>query len=154
MALAEAFGITDYPAPAGGCLLTDVGFSRRLKDLFDHQKTYEERDFELLKHGRHFRLDNNHKVIVGRTKADNENIVEFLDAAKDMSLRMVDIPSPTVLIPYGAPKDIVRRAAALCVAYSKTNNGVSARVSVKTPQGAQILTIEKGSRKAYASHHI
>jgi tRNA U34 2-thiouridine synthase MnmA/TrmU len=154
MALAEAFGITDYPAPAGGCLLTDVGFSRRLKDLFDHQKAYEERDFELLKHGRHFRLHNNHKVIVGRTKADNQRILELLDSGKDITLRMADIPSPTVLIPCGASKDIVRRAAALCAAYSKTNNGVPARVLVKTPQGSQILTAGEGSREEYAGYHI
>ena len=35
IALAQTFGISDYPAPAGGCLLTDKGFSARLKDLFD-----------------------------------------------------------------------------------------------------------------------
>ena len=154
IALAEAYGITEYPAPAGGCLLTDVGFSRRLKDLFDHQKTYEERDFELLKHGRHFRLHNDHKVIVGRTKTDNINILELIDSTKDITLRMADIPSPIVLIPYGAPEDIVRQAAALCVAYSKTNNGGPGRVLVQTSQGSQILTAEKGPRKAYASYHI
>jgi tRNA-specific 2-thiouridylase len=27
--LAEKFGIKDYPAPAGGCLLTDVGYTNR-----------------------------------------------------------------------------------------------------------------------------
>jgi tRNA-specific 2-thiouridylase len=37
IALAKAFGVTEYPAPAGGCLLTDPNYSRRLKDLFDHQ---------------------------------------------------------------------------------------------------------------------
>ncbi len=38
MKLAEAFGISDYPSPGGGCLLTDPGFSRRVKDLLEHQK--------------------------------------------------------------------------------------------------------------------
>ena len=155
IALAETFGVTDYPAPAGGCLLTDPGFSKRLKDLFDHQKHYDVRDIELLKHGRHFRLDNNHKVIVGRTKTDNQRILELSNADKDVTLRMANIPSPTVLIPSGAPEDIVRRAAAICVAYSKTNNnGGPARVSVKTPQGTQILTAEGGSREEYARYHI
>ncbi|MFW6284018.1 MAG: tRNA 4-thiouridine(8) synthase ThiI, partial [Desulfosalsimonas sp.] len=36
MALAKSFGVTDYPAPAGGCLLTDPGFSKRLEDLMTH----------------------------------------------------------------------------------------------------------------------
>ena len=37
MTLAEELGVKDYPAPAGGCLLTEPGFSRRLKDLLEHQ---------------------------------------------------------------------------------------------------------------------
>jgi tRNA-specific 2-thiouridylase len=141
MELARAFGITDYPAPAGGCLLTDVGFSRRLKDLFDHQKNYEERDFELLKHGRHFRLHGQYKAIVGRTKADNEQILNLLDPARDICLRMADIPSPTVLLPNGASEEVVREAAALCTTYSKAENGKTARVSVKTPDGFQVITV-------------
>ena len=36
MELAKKFNITDFPSPAGGCLLTDPGYCRRLKDLFDH----------------------------------------------------------------------------------------------------------------------
>ena len=34
--LARTWGITDYPAPAGGCLLTESVYSNRLKDLFSH----------------------------------------------------------------------------------------------------------------------
>ncbi len=41
MALARKLGITEYPAPAGGCLLTDPGFSNRLKDLFYVQKPWK-----------------------------------------------------------------------------------------------------------------
>mgnify|MGYP000902461275 CR=1 FL=1 len=34
--LAEKFGIRDYPNPAGGCLLTDPGFAKRVKDLLKY----------------------------------------------------------------------------------------------------------------------
>jgi tRNA U34 2-thiouridine synthase MnmA/TrmU len=149
LALAEAFGIYDYPAPAGGCLLTDVGFSRRLKDLFACKKSYEERDFELLKHGRHFRLNGKHKAIVGRTKADNQKILSLVDPYKDVSLRMTDIPSPTVLIPHGAPEEIIREAAVLCAAYSKTENGRPVRVSIKSPKGSKIIEVNPRSRQAF-----
>ncbi|MEZ4549502.1 MAG: hypothetical protein R2874_03230 [Desulfobacterales bacterium] len=33
MELAKKLGVTEYPAPAGGCLLTDVGYAKRLRDL-------------------------------------------------------------------------------------------------------------------------
>ena len=50
MAQAKKWGITDFPNPGGGCLLTDPPFSRRLKDLFDHQDpdTITRTDLELL----------------------------------------------------------------------------------------------------------
>lgn len=152
--LAEAFGITDYPAPAGGCLLTDVGFSRRLRDLLDHQENCQERDLELLKYGRHFRLDDQHKVIVGRTKEDNKQISELLDPHKDITLRMTDMAGPTVLIPSGAKEEIVRQAATLCASYSKTRDGTPARVSVTAPLGSETLTVQGGSPETYHQYLI
>ncbi|MBW1677906.1 MAG: tRNA 4-thiouridine(8) synthase ThiI [Deltaproteobacteria bacterium] len=154
MELAETFGISDYPGPGGGCLLTDIGFSRRLKDLFEHQDDYEQRDFELLKHGRHFRLDNNYKVVVGRTREDNRQISRLIDPHKDIQLRMMDMPGPTVLIPFGAPEEIVREAATLCAAYSRAEDGQPARVSVKGPAGSGVLTVEGGCREKYQPYLI
>ncbi|MEJ2568461.1 MAG: hypothetical protein P8Z50_06280, partial [candidate division WOR-3 bacterium] len=36
--LAKKLGVTEYPSPAGGCLLTDFDFSIRLKDAFKHNE--------------------------------------------------------------------------------------------------------------------
>ena len=38
MALAKELNLTDYPSPAGGCLLTEKEFSKKLKDLFDFEQ--------------------------------------------------------------------------------------------------------------------
>jgi len=70
MALAAEFGLTDYPTPAGGCLLTDPGFAWRLRELMDHG-TPTIADVELLKVGRHFRLADGSRVVVGRRHEDN-----------------------------------------------------------------------------------
>jgi tRNA U34 2-thiouridine synthase MnmA/TrmU len=154
MKLAEAFGITDYPAPAGGCLLTDPGFSRRAKDLLEHQDDCRGRDFELLKYGRHFRLHDNHKVVVGRTRQDNRQISRLTDPLKDIQLRMMDIPGPTVLIPFGASEEIVHEAATLCAAYSKAQAGQPARVSVNGPGGSWVLKVHGGCRAKYEPYLI
>jgi hypothetical protein len=147
--LAEAFGVTRYPAPAGGCLLTDVGFSRRLRELLEHVLVPEERDLELLKYGRHFRVSPSHKVIVGRTRPDNEAILSFLDPHRDTTVRMADMPSPAVLIPGGGPESLVGPAAELCAAYSKAKEGQPVRVSVKTPSGLTYVNITTGSRDKF-----
>jgi tRNA U34 2-thiouridine synthase MnmA/TrmU len=75
--LAKKFGITEYPTPAGGCLLTDQGYTNRLKDLFNHQRDCTEAELHLLKYGRHFRLNPEAKLIVGRTQKDNEKILKY-----------------------------------------------------------------------------
>ena len=149
MKLAEAFGIDDYPAPAGGCLLTDPGFSRRVKDLLEHQEDLAPRDFELLKFGRHFRLQHDDKVIVGRTKEDNPQILGLADSEKDVHLRMLDVPGPIALIRFGARDETIREAAALCASYSKVKSGQPARVSVHRAGGSQILTILAESRQKF-----
>ncbi|MCK5767406.1 MAG: tRNA 4-thiouridine(8) synthase ThiI [Candidatus Atribacteria bacterium] len=74
--LASQMGIENYPSPAGGCKLTEPGFAIRLKDLFTQNK-YSQKDIELLKIGRHFRLDNNTKIVVGRNKDENNQIEQY-----------------------------------------------------------------------------
>lgn len=68
--LAEELGITRFPAPAGGCLLTDKNFTLRLQDLISHQQMDEE-NLELLNYGRHFRLNESSKLIIGRNEREN-----------------------------------------------------------------------------------
>jgi tRNA-specific 2-thiouridylase len=64
--LAASLGVTDFPSPAGGCLLTEKGYASRLRDLFKRQDTYRDKEFYLLSYGRHLRLNAGHKLIVGR----------------------------------------------------------------------------------------
>jgi Predicted tRNA(5-methylaminomethyl-2-thiouridylate) methyltransferase, contains the PP-loop ATPase domain len=76
-ALAEDLGVTDYPCPAGGCLLTDKVIAARLRDLFSSVPDYTQTDLLLLTIGRHFRLSNNLRIILGRTKDENERLVQL-----------------------------------------------------------------------------
>lgn len=117
MELALHYGIASYPSPAGGCLLTDPMFVRRLRDLFDHHPDHGRRDLELLKVGRHFRLDETTKAVVGRNALDNRTI-ERLAAPEDALLRATAVPGPTVILPGGGNDGTRRLAAALCGRYS------------------------------------
>lgn len=116
MEMAVHYGITSYPPPAGGCLLTDPIFSRRLRDLFDHHRDHEIRDIELLKVGRHFRLDEKTKAIVGRNAMDNETI-ERLAKRGDALIRIDSFPGPTVLVPGGGDEGKRLLAAGICARY-------------------------------------
>lgn len=73
--LAKKYEIKEYPQPAGGCLLTDIKFSKRLKELLAHEGFVKE-DIELLKLGRHFRLGPKTKLVVGRNLEENKKLLE------------------------------------------------------------------------------
>ena len=70
--LAADFDVTDYPCPAGGCLLTETSFAPKVRDIFDHCDELNLRDFRMLKVGRHFRIGERTKLIIGRDEAENK----------------------------------------------------------------------------------
>jgi tRNA U34 2-thiouridine synthase MnmA/TrmU len=72
--LAESWNMADYPCPAGGCLLTDKTFAVKVRDLLDHCPSPDMADLHLLKVGRHFRMPDGQKVIVGRDEAENRRL--------------------------------------------------------------------------------
>ena len=74
--LARKWGIEHYPSPAGGCKLTEPGFSKRLKDLLNKGK-YNSNDLELLKTGRHFNIHKYVKLMVGRNEKENKILLSF-----------------------------------------------------------------------------
>ena len=136
MEMAERYGITSYSNPAGGCLLTDPMFSRRLKDLFAHHAAdFTERDLELLSAGRHIRIDDRHKVIVGRNKRDNQALESLLDE-RDTVFQMRDFPGPLCILPGGGPEEVCRSAAAICAAYGDAPKDAG-EVTVKCRRGGE-----------------
>lgn len=117
MELARQFNIKDYPNPAGGCLLTDPQYTERLRDLIKHDNVTND-DMELLKYGRHFRISDHAKVIVGRNKLDNETMLNLVRKG-DVILKLKNIPGPlTIVRGQASDKDIIT-AAELTARYAK-----------------------------------
>ena len=115
IALAAEFGIVDYPSPAGGCKLTEEGFSRKLRDLKDHEGLGNRRLVELLTVGRRFRLPGGTSVILGRDRGENA----ILKGEQGVILAPVNVPGPTALLPdVKSGEDLVLAKALVC-AYSR-----------------------------------
>lgn len=151
MELAAHFGMVNYPAPAGGCLLTDPGYAARLKELLATNDRPARRDLELLRWGRHFRLPGGAKVVVGRTHEENEAMGRLL-APEDAALRVQGFPGPLVLIPGGADQTGMDKAALLAASYSDAPQGheviVNARQAGKTSV-LKAVTAAKGDFKEW-----
>jgi tRNA-specific 2-thiouridylase len=143
--LAERLQIKEYPSPAGGCLLTDEVFSRRLKDLLSVRPDFELREIELLKIGRHFRLGPNTKLVVGRNKKENQAI-HTLWKEKDLLLSTLSVPGPTVLVSGDVSPELADLAASMTVSYSDAKNDELTEIVLKG-QGMDGERMAKGRDK-------
>ena len=117
IALAKELGINDYPCPAGGCLLTDKGFSNRLKDLFIYSPNYDISDLHLLKIGRLFRITDRAKLFVGRNEEENEKLLSF-PRPGDYIFDVIDIPSPIGLVRGRITEEETYLASSILARYS------------------------------------
>jgi tRNA U34 2-thiouridine synthase MnmA/TrmU len=124
--LAKEHGINDYPCPAGGCLLTDPGFARRMRDLVQHSPDFGLNDVNLLKVGRHFRLSPHTKAVVGRNEDENQRIV-VLARFDDLLLEVAGWPSPVTLLRGEVGAAEIPLAAAITVRYSDAPGPVEVR---------------------------
>jgi tRNA U34 2-thiouridine synthase MnmA/TrmU len=134
--LASSLAIGDYPCPAGGCLLTDKHFAARVRDVLKHEGLALG-DISLLKIGRHFRLADGSKLIVGRNEAENSKI-ESLSRNGNIVLTPVDGPGPTSLLRSTAKTgDSVALAGTIVASYCKA----SAPLTISATHNGTVRTI-------------
>jgi tRNA U34 2-thiouridine synthase MnmA/TrmU len=139
--LAAEYGVKDYPSPAGGCLLTDPGYSKRLKDLFDHGVDLDAQSLHLLKFGRHMRLTPEVKIAVGRTRQENEQLLNAFDPQRDTLIKAANHPGPTVILPSTAPKEILFLAGAICIGYGQAPKDAPAAIHVSHAGKREQITV-------------
>jgi hypothetical protein len=130
--LAGALGIRSFPTPAGGCLLTDPGFSARMSDLLKHQPDCSPNDVRLLKVGRHFRLSPAVRAVIGRNESENGRIEE-LARAGDVLIEAERYPGPLALVRGSASEAELTRAASVTLRYGKAGKLPSAAVRAWKP---------------------
>ncbi|NYZ74938.1 hypothetical protein H0O03_01615 [Candidatus Micrarchaeota archaeon] len=124
-----------YDCPAGGCLLTEREYSRKLVDLFEH-KPYSLRDVLLLRIGRHYRLNEKAKVVLGRNEAENALLQKMTG---DNALLEPDFPAPTALVTRKASRAL-GEAAWLVLKHAKKKGRLLC-------EGKEIIPVEPPSCK-------
>jgi len=82
--------------PAGGCILTEKEFAKKLFELQEKKPRFNGSDIALLKIGRHF-WQAATKIIIGRSKQENE-ILEKLALPKDILIEPANFAGPSALI--------------------------------------------------------
>ena len=132
--LAKKFGIESYPTPAGGCLLTDLEFGKKLRELLKIFPNCDGNDIELLKNGRQFWLGKI-KIVVGRNEEENLNLKK-LARENDVLVELTNYPGPLTLIRNYGEKKIsklaIEKAKELTKYYStKARGKADVKFSIK-----------------------
>jgi len=100
--LAKELGVTDFPAPAGGCILADPILSDRIEKIYKgdfiiRAEDIQISDIRLLLVGRQFEVEDGGWLILGRNEGENRKI-ESLAEEGDILLHMPKRPGPTALL--------------------------------------------------------
>ncbi|MFC1769698.1 hypothetical protein ACFLZI_01420 [Nitrospirota bacterium] len=136
MALAREFGLTEYPAPAGGCLLTEPIYSFRLKELLDHVPDPTVKDLNLLRLGRQYRFPEGQKFVVGRDERDNMGL-ETIAGSTDWLIDLEEFGSPTAIVDDSVSDKDIRFIAGICARYSRGRNETEVKIVAK--RGEEII---------------
>lgn len=153
IALAKELGLAEYPAPAGGCLLTDPVYSQRLEDLLKYSPDPEMKEINLLKTGRHFRISEKTKIIVGRDEKDNDLIESFL-SEDDIRIWVDTHGSPLVVIRGETDEVTIKLAASICAAYSGAKKLPEVDVTVQGLSGRNIIKTVPADRAVFEKYRI
>ncbi len=153
IAMAEEFGLEDYPSPAAGCLLTDVSYSNRLRDLMQHTDRIDFNDLNLLRVGRHFRLDDGTKVIIGRHEDENDKIRQYAKPG-DLLLEALGIGSPTGIYISTNGEDKIMEAAALTARYCDDKDNAEVEVSVINEGDGRKFKVRPADSEYYSQFQL
>lgn len=119
LALAKEFGFDDYETPGGGCLLTLEAFATKIKDFIKYD-TLQSEDINLLKFGRHLRLSDGAKLVIGRNESDNFELNKIKNE-KFGIINIGDIIGPVAFLSKNATENDIQLALKLVLTYAKTN---------------------------------
>jgi tRNA U34 2-thiouridine synthase MnmA/TrmU len=151
--LAKEYGIEDPPNAGGGCLLTDPAFALRAKDLFEHIETPTTNDIDLLKIGRHFRLDQDTKLVVGRNHNENE-MIKSLAYTNDILLEVRDHVGPISILRGKNCDDYVEFGAQVTMRYSDAPKPkASVVITEKSDKKGEVLA-KHAEEESYLKYRI
>lgn len=151
--MAKKYGIENPPNAGGGCLLTDPSFGLRAKDLFAHTETPTINDIDLLKIGRHFRLDEQTKFVVGRNKDENE-MIKAIALPDDILLQARDHMGPVSIL-RGKNADVyVKFAASITLRYSDAPKGEQASITITKNNTVKEIITEHAEEESYIKFRI
>jgi tRNA U34 2-thiouridine synthase MnmA/TrmU len=136
----EEFGMTENLCSSGGCLLTDPQFAHKMRDLVDHLAVPTVKDARFLRLGRHFRVTDDAKLIVGRNHEENQKI-ERMAASDEFLFYPAVVNGPLALLKGTLSREAVEIAASITARYCKSEEGADVLISYRTKESNAPFTV-------------
>ncbi len=151
--MAQEYGIENPPNAGGGCLLTDPAFAIRAKDLFAHIDNPTTNDIDLLKIGRHFRLDKTTKLIVGRNQDEN-NMIKALALPNDIVFYAKDHVGPNALLRGDNVENHKQISAAITLRYSDAPKETPGTVIAEKANDKSEISVIRAEESEYLQYRV
>jgi len=143
--LAQDIGVDEYPSPAGGCILTDPSFAKRMRHIMSYLGDVGLFEIELLKLGRHFTFGRKNWLVVGRNKEENKRLLELSMGKQVLVLQVNGYAGPIGLfVSERWDRCSTYLSSNIVSSYSDAPVGMSVGVSVK---GEETYVIAVFTRK-------
>jgi tRNA-uridine 2-sulfurtransferase len=133
--LVNRYGIKDYPNAAGGCLLTDPEFSRRLQDLMQRAELNLE-NVELLKVGRYFKISEKGRLVVGRDEKENE-FINSIAKENDYLFMPAKVMGPVALGRGDFDQGLIELSCRITCRYCDLDSSVAMDITYKQKNGKE-----------------
>jgi tRNA U34 2-thiouridine synthase MnmA/TrmU len=144
--LAEQLGVRSIPQPSTGCALTELTFAPRVRDLLQHQPGATRPHFELLNIGRHIRIDDQTKAVVGRDEQENAWLEQFFAVEKPEQTVLLypeNFVGPVALVVGRTDWPACQLVGALVVRYTRQVDAANAQVQLRRVDGpTELVRIE------------
>ncbi len=143
--LAQEFGLTEIPTPAGGCVLAEMESAKRYWPVLKHASPPRAEDFLLANIGRQF-WRGDLWLAIGRNQDDNQRLGE-LARPRDLVFKVQGFPGPICVgrhLGRDWPPEAVRDGAAFCAGFSPKAKRGGGPVPVRVAQGdhTECVTVE------------
>ncbi|MBM0637260.1 MnmA/TRMU family protein [Campylobacter sp. VicNov18] len=140
--LAQLFGLEDFESPGGGCLLTLNSFAKKIRDFIEFDKDMQVNDAQLLKYGRHLRLPEGSKMIIGRNELEN-TLLKALKTPKYEAIDLKDLIGAYSLVDEKISNKDLELALKIALSYSKHEVGKSYELGFKNQSYKSIAFEDK-----------
>lgn len=166
LALAKEFGFADFESPGGGCAFTMADFATKIMDFlrFEGGTKFEKKsdllgldlkgvmtplDLQSLRFGRHLRLPDGAKLIIGRDQSDNERI-DALNNPRYEQVKFDLVGAHALLSANASPQDKLL-GARLVLTYCRfePNKSYTAKIGEMSLVGVTPFESKEAARKFF-----